>query len=150
MSQFRGVHECAKNGAGWLIIIHIRRSFRMPLHRENEVIRIGSLDSLDHTIFGATSDHAQSVTQDICRLVMAGVDRNHSRTRSRSLKDDFRQSRVRLEPDLVCYSDLPPRLMIDPRFDVLNESSAAIDIENLQAVTDPEDRLFQIVGILQQ
>jgi hypothetical protein len=50
----------------------------------------------------------------------------------------------------VCDGDFAPGFVVDGRFDVLDQGSGAIDVQNLQAVADAKDGLARTVCVLQQ
>ena len=66
----------------------------------------------------------------------------------RFLRNDIRQHRSRLDGYFVRQRDRASSLMIDGRLNMLQKRPAAIDIQDLQAITDAEHRLVHVVGIL--
>ena len=116
MSVFCCFHKRAENCAGWLILVH--RSFRMPLHGEHEVIRRVSFQGFDDPIIGTTCDHAQTISDNIGRLVVARIHGHRGPIYFSA--HNLGQLRRRIYFYIVCHGDLAPRGMIYVRLDVLN------------------------------
>ena len=103
---------------------------------------------LNHIIFGATRHRAQAVTHNICRLMMAGIYRHMCGIFS--VKNFSCQQRIASHGYLVCEFYFGAGAVIHAGFNVLYKRTSPPDIERLQAITNAEDRLTQIVSILKQ
>ena len=66
------IDQRSENRPGSLIVID--RPLRVPLYRQHEVIRGGTLDGFDNSILRRVRYRAQSISDDLCGLVVAGVD----------------------------------------------------------------------------
>src|SRR5581483_2396547 len=119
-------------------------SLRVPLNGENEVIRVGTFDCFDNCIDRAAGDHSQTLADQFSRLMMAGV---HWDRMAILVTGDCGECRPRLDCHVMSYCDFSPSFVVNGRFDVLKQGSAAEDIDTLQAVADAEHRLTVREGI---
>src|SRR3974390_3733738 len=59
--------------------VDVVSALRVPLDAENEVIGGGALDGFFDAVGGAPGDEAQSVSENVGGLMVAGVDGDHGR-----------------------------------------------------------------------
>src|ERR1022692_4262062 len=128
-------------------------AFRMPLHRQHKLIGRRPLDRLLHPVLGAPRHQPQSIAQRFGRLMMAGIYRHGKFVaggQSARAAQDSGQPRLWIKLHPMCLSDPAPSLVVDSRRQCLVERARPPHIQRLQPVTDAEDRLAHVVGILQQ
>lgn len=102
------LHQGTKQRSGAFVVID--GPFRVPLHGENEVIRLGSLKSLDNAVIGTTRDDAKPNADHVSRLMMAGI---HGDDTPISGTDNPGQLRMGLDRHTVRCCHCPSCLMID-------------------------------------
>ena len=66
-----GFHQGSEDGTRGIIVID--RALRMPLHSQDKVIRVGALERLYDSILRTARHNAQSFSDSVSRLMMAGV-----------------------------------------------------------------------------
>jgi len=121
----------------------------MPLHRQHKMIRIRSFQSFNDSVLRASRRHPQPFPDAVSRLVMARIHRQLSLLPI-SFRHDSRQDRSVLDHNVVSNRHFSSSLVVDGRFNVLYQRSGAMNIENLQTVTDSENWLAVHVSVLQQ
>jgi hypothetical protein len=165
LPSLRRSNEGTEHGPRGFVFIH--RTFRMPLDRYHEVVRIRPLQTFNDAVCCASSGDTQTLAGHIRTLVMTGIYRYLAYsdiTRRRRVHGypvvphDSCQHRAGLDGDLVCNRHLPSRFVIygvtlvwiQPRSNVLDQRTATINIQALQSVTDTENRLLAQIRFLEQ
>src|SRR5215470_11035109 len=142
-----GLYEGFENRTGEGVVVD--GTFGVPLHGENEVIGRGSFDGFGDLVFGAARDDAQAFSDFVDRLMVAGVDR-HTLEGGRVVVRHSCQLGIGIDLHGVGDGDGASGCMVDARLDVLNQRSTTMDVQDLQAVANPEQRLARVVGITQE
>ena len=131
----------------------------VPLHAENEVGGgafggLAAFDGFDDGILRAAGGDAESVAGNSDGLMMAGVD---GQAEEVVLLGGFFASQKRAEKRFgrgsrsVGDGDLAASRVIDGKNgQILNQRSAAPDVENLDAEADGEDGFVEVVRILEK
>jgi len=139
---------------GGLVIID--RALGMPLDGEHEVIGGSAFQRFDDAIVGAASGDAKALADCLGGLMMRRIHGNDEFVFFSI--HDFCKPGVIFYLDCMRDCDLLACCVIDARAqcfrqevrDVLDERTAAVNVEALEAIADAENRLAQVLGIVQQ
>ena len=155
-----GDEALEKGAGGWADVV---AAFGVPLDSEDEVVRGGiaavsaglaAFYGFNNSVLRAASGYAEVVAGDADGLVVAGVDGEAEETvlfRRFDGGNDGSEEGVGGYGSSVGYGYGASGGVVDWHGDqVLDESSAAPDVEGLGAETDGEDRLIEVVGVLDE
>jgi hypothetical protein len=147
------LEEGARGGA------NVVAALGMPLDTEDEVGGgafggLAAFDAFDDSILRAPGRYAEAVTRNADGLMVAGVD---WQTKEAVLFGRFFVGEKAAEEGFgrggggVRDGYLAPRGVVDrENVEVLNQSPATPDVEDLDAEADGEDWLIEVVGILEE
>ena len=125
----------------------LKAALRMPLHGQHFVSRLSSLNGFNNFVFLTARHHAQAITDDLSRLMMAGI---HRQWRARFALCRTAQYRARLNPHLMRDFHLRASRMIGRGLNMLHQRATAPYIKGLQSVANTKNGFPQIIGVLKQ